>query len=696
MIRVVLVIILLYSCKSLPGKKESHLANASSPYLREHADNPVEWYEWGDEAIEKAKKENKPLLISIGYAACHWCHVMEEESFMDTAVARIMNEQFVNIKVDREERPDIDNIYMNACQLITGSGGWPLNAFALPDGKPFFAGTYYTKQSWTNLLQQISQAFRNKNKVVVQQAEALTQGIAEQELSFLKPDSQSTVITRAGYDALFDSVMKNMDLRNGGLKGSPKFPMPVVSEFLLQYHYLTGNEKALVGVETALAKMATGGINDHVGGGFARYSTDSVWKVPHFEKMLYDNGQLLSLYAHAYQVTKNPWYRQIVNDIAHFISGELLFPGGGFYSSLNADTESGEGYFYSWSYNEFRQITGNTKEGELLTEYFSIIPEGNWENGRNILYAKADPFAFAKERGINFYTLMHAIETGMYRLKIQRNKRSRPSIDTKILASWNAIAMNGYLDAYMATGDTLFFMNASGCARFIEKNMLGKDGHLWRSYKDGKATIDGFLDDYAWTAKAYLALYQVTFDKHWLTLAKSITDYAIKHFYDERSGLFFYTSANASGLVVRKMEVTDNVIPSSNATMAELLHKLGTCLEDKNLLDKSARMLSQIAGKMSTLTSYYAQWCYLAGLFSHGTYEVAIMGKVAIEKNKELQRNYLPNCVFIGATKEENLPLLENKLVDDQTLIYVCTNRVCKRPVSEPEKALEQIHSKKK
>ncbi len=679
---------LLHSCN--PAKEKNHLSHASSPYLQQHADNPVDWYEWGEEAINKAKNENKPLLISIGYSSCHWCHVMEKESFMDTAVAQLMNDNFICIKVDREERPDIDNIYMNACQLLTGSGGWPLNAFALPDGKPFFAGTYYSKQGWINLLKQIAKAYKEKNELVVKQAEALTKGIADEEISFQKSDSGSAVISKTDYQKLFDGVYKKIDTRNGGLSGSPKFPMPAVSEFLLQYHFLTGNKQAFEAATNTLTRMALGGIYDQVGGGFARYSTDSNWRTPHFEKMLYDNGQLISLYAHAYQVTKNDFFKTILAETISFVDRDLTSPEGGFYSSLNADTKDGEGEFYAWKLDEFNKTAG-IESPNMMAEYFNVNPEGNWKKNKNILYASNTPLEFAIARKLVPGDFISSVNIVKKNLLSQRNKRIRPATDTKILTAWNAMMLKGYADAYSATGNEAYLLKALSNAKFLEKNMPGKDGRLYRNYKDEKVSIDAFLDDYAWMARAYIRLYQVTFDKHWLTLAKGITDYALANFFDNESGMFYYTAVNSSNLVVRKMDIADNAIPSSSAIMAGVLFELGIYFDSKEYSGISSRMISNVAGKISEMPAYHAQWCWLAGLFSHGSFEVAIMGKDARKKNLELQKNYLPSCLFMGETDEENLPLLKAKLTHDKTLIYVCTDKVCKLPVEELDRALKQI-----
>lgn len=669
--------------------KKNRLAKASSPYLQAHSDNPVDWYEWSDDAIAIAKKENKPLLISIGYAACHWCHEMEKESFMDTAVARVMNENFICIKVDREERPDVDNVYMNACQLISGNAGWPLNAFALPDGKPFFAGTYYSKSSWLNLLKEISKAYKEKHDIVIKQAEGLTKGIADEQFSLIKPENTNAIISNTGYENLFDSIYTKQDTVNGGLKGSLKFPMPAVTEFLLQYYYFTKNKQALDAATNTLDRMALGGIYDQVGGGFARYSTDNKWHIPHFEKMLYDNGQLISLYAHAYQLTQNEFYKTILTETILFAEKELRSPSGAFFSSLNADTDDGEGEFYAWKEGDFMKAA-NTNQ--LVAEYFNVTSTGNWTKGRNILSSKYTPAQFAELKNKNIQEFTGQLNAAKPSLLKERNKRKKPSVDTKVLTAWNSIMLKGFIDAYTATGEESYLTKALAIAKFIEKNMAEWDGGLKRNFKDGKVSIDAFLDDYAWTALAFIKLYQSSFDVHWLILAKVFTDYAIENFYNKDTGLFYYTESKGTSLVVRNAETDDDAIPSSNSIMANVLYSLGVIYDDSTYSEISKRMVISVSGKLNTFPTYHAQWCSLAGLFANGTYEVVLMGKDAIAKNKELQKKYLPDCVLMGATDKENLPLLESKLAENKTLIYVCTNKVCKRPVEDVASALKQLN----
>ncbi len=672
--------------------KKNRLADASSPYLKEHADNPVDWYEWGDEALTTAKKNNKPLLISIGYAACHWCHEMEKESFMDTAVARAMNENFVCIKVDREERPDIDNIYMNACQLITGgSGGWPLNAFALPDGKPFFAGTYYSKGGWLSLLKEISKAYREKHDLVVKQADGLTKGIADQELAFIKKDRASAFISSKDYVNLFDSIYLKLDTVNGGLKGSPKFPMPSVVGFLLQYYYFTNNKQALNVAITTLDRMALGCIYDQLGGGFARYSTDNEWHIPHFEKMLYDNGQLISLYANAYQLTQNEFYKTILIETISFAERELLSPEGAFYSSLNADTDEGEGTYYAWKENDFMNAVNN--DG-LVAEYFNVRASGNWTKGRNILSPKHTPKQFAQLNNLASVQFIDRLNRSKKHLLEERNKRKKPSVDTKVLAAWNAIMLKGYVDAYTAIRNENYLSRALSIAKFIEKNMMDSGGGLKRNFKDGKSYINGFLEDHAWTALAFIKLYQVSFDIHWLELAKKIADHTIANFFNKENGLFYYTNSNESNLVARKTETNDDVIPSSNSIMANVFYLLGVIYDNSSYSAFPKDMLTSVTNKLNIFPVYHAQWASLAGLFANGTYVIVLMGNDAMQKNKELQEKYLPDCIVMGATDKENLPLLENKLAENKTLIYVCTNKVCKRPVEDVTSALIQIKRK--
>ena len=667
----------------------NRLAQASSPYLKEHADNPVDWYEWGAEALEKAKREGKPLIVSVGYASCHWCHVMEVESFMDTAVARFMNENFVSIKVDREERPDVDQIYISAAQLISGNAGWPLNAFALPDGKPFYAATYFPKDQWLKVLQQVTKAYQEDHDNVLKQAEALTKGIQTYDVIVPVVDNQSQ-INKETYQNIFFSWQPQLDYEYGGLIGSPKFPMPVVWEYLLQNHYLTENRKSLDAVTTTLDAMADGGIYDQLGGGFARYSTDAKWKVPHFEKMLYDNGQLVSLYAHAYQQTKNDKYAVVIHQTLEFIKTELTSPEGGFYSSINADSEEEEGKFYVWTKTEIEQLL-DEKTAAMFVDYFNITDSGNWEDQKNILYRNLSSEKFAMRHSVTTMELEKNLKQAKKSLWKERSKRIHPTLDDKILTSWNALMLSGYVDAYFATGQNQYLEIALKNADFLERKMIGKDGQVWRSYKDGNPSVEGFLDDYAILAKAYLHLYEATFNIHWLEKSYSIAEYAVLHFRDKQSGFFFYTSDESESLIARKMELPDNVIPSSNSIMADVLYRLGLYYDKDSYQEMSEAMVIQVTAELTKNGPYYANWASLVGRMAYQPYEVAIMGEGAIQTAKQMQSAYLPTVVFMGGTME-NLPLLQNKHVKDETIIYVCRNKVCKAPTKDIQSALNQIN----
>lgn len=686
--------VFLISCGNRSGDDgesgaQNRLAASDSPYLREHSDNPVNWYEWGSEALRKAKKENKPLIISIGYASCHWCHVMEEESFMDTAVARVMNENFISIKIDREQRPDIDQIYLNAAQLISGHAGWPLNAFALPDGRPFYAGTYFPKLQWLELLQQVSDAYEKDNPLVIKQAEAVTRGVQNHDL-ITTPSDSVTQVDRRAYMETFDHWSASLDFEEGGLLGEPKFPIPVNWEFLLQYHVLTGNEKALEVVNTTLYRMANGGIYDHLEGGFFRYSTDSEWRVPHFEKMLYDNAQLVSLYAHAYRLTKDPLYKKVAVEILLFVEKNMLAPDGGFYSSLNADSEGEEGKYYIWTKEEVTEILEN-KTAALVSDYYHITDAGNWEDGRNVLYTSGSSSDFAKQHNLTFGEWDEILMNARRDLVGSRNKRVRPSTDDKVLTSWNALMLMGCVDGYLATGDIHYLSIAQKNGLFLKKKMIQRDGALWRNYKDGKASIDGFLDDYALLAQAFIQLYQVTFDIEWLQTARSVTDYALHHFQDPGTGMFHYTSDRSGDLIARKMELTDQVIPSSNSILCGVLFHLGELYQDRSYTVQSKIMLNHILQRQPGSESlYYANWLRQAAWFAYEPYEVAVLGDRAAGVSRRLQENYIPLAVFMGGSVE-NLPLLENKYVDGKTIIYVCRNRVCRLPVEDVEIARGQL-----
>ena len=665
----------------------NRLVNESSPYLLQHAHNPVDWYPWGEEALNKAKEENKLMIVSIGYAACHWCHVMEKESFEDSAVARIMNRDFVSIKVDREERPDVDQIYMDAAQLLTGRGGWPLNAITLPDGRPIFAGTYFPKDNWLNLLSKIQEVYKSEPDKAFRQAEKITEGI--NAIGLVPLIEEEKTHTPEDLEQIFSNWEPIIDYEMGGQKKAPKFPMPIGQEFLLKYAFLTGNESAQKAALLTLDKMAYGGIYDQLGGGFARYSTDIYWKVPHFEKMLYDNAQLVSLYSHAYQLNKKPLYKQIVFETLEFVERELSSPSGAFYSSLDADSEGEEGKFYIWEKSEIDSLLG--EDAGVFNHYYAITREGNWEEGHNILLRETPESEVAEKFGISTEELARQISGSKEKLFKAREARVRPGLDDKALTGWNALMLKGYVDAYRAFNEKAFLDRARLNASFILENVLKEDYRLTRNFKDGKSVINAFLDDYAFTIDAFISLYQATFEEEWLFKAGKILDYTMAHFYNEDNGMFYYTSDLDPALLARKTEVPDNVIPSSNSAMAKNLYVLGQYLYKPAWVDMATQMLNNVKENLAEGGPYYANWAILMSWMIKPPYEVAIVGNDYESIRKEFDRHYLPNVFFMGGAREGQLPLLENKLVNGKTTIYVCQNKSCRLPVTETELALKQI-----
>src|SRR5690242_13519000 len=658
------------------------LINESSPYLLQHANNPVDWHAWNPETLQKAKDEYKMLLISIGYAACHWCHVMEHECFENLQVARVMNENFVCIKVDREERPDVDQVYMNAAYLINGNGGWPLNALAMPDGKPFFAGTYFPRENWIRLLEYFAGIYKNEREKLEEQAEKVSKGIREIEHIPINPAHLD--FDKKDVDEMFSVFENRIDFELGGTKGAMKFPMPSVWEFLLQYHYFSENKKALEAVETTLKKMANGGIYDQLGGGFARYATDSKWHVPHFEKMLYDNGQLVSLYSHAYQLTKNPLYKKVVYETLDFVNRELASPQGGFYSSLDADSEGEEGKYYVWTEKQLKEILQD--DSQLYIDHFGITESGNWEEGKNIPdrnFGKA-PGAVNEQINERLFLLNK-------KLLQERQKRIRPATDDKILVSWNALMSIGFIDAYRAFGEDSFYKIAEKNLQFVIKNLCTEENHLYRNYKNGKPSIHGFLDDYAFLISALISFYQVSFDESYLQKAKALTEYVQFHFFDEQSGMFLYTDNQYHDLIARKMEVTDYVIPSSNSEVAKNLFVLSLYFEESKYEKQARQMIKNVFGDVKKNIGYYSNWAIAANNQIFQMIETAIVGEEVNEKRKQLQQNYLPNVLFSGSVRESALPLLQNKYVEGETMIYVCKNKMCGLPVGDADKALIQI-----
>ena len=658
------------------------LINETSPYLLQHAYNPVNWFAWNEKTLAKAKEEDKMLLISIGYAACHWCHVMEHESFENNEVAKVMNENFICIKVDREERPDLDQVYMNAAYLINGNGGWPLNALAMPDGKPFFAGTYFPKENWIKLLEYFAEIYQNEPQKLEEQSENVSRGI--REIEHLPINTNPVSFNENDLNKMFFLFQKKIDLEHGGTKGGMKFAMPSIWGFLLQYHYFSKNKEALNAVKTTLDNMANGGIYDQVGGGFSRYATDAIWHVPHFEKMLYDNAQLISLYSQAFQATGNALYKKVIYETLEFIHRELTSGEGGFYSSLDADSEGKEGKYYVWSEKEIKEILKS--DASFYLDYFGITNEGNWEDVRNIPDANIGKIDFT----VNEETTQKLISLNQKLFK-EREKRIRPATDDKILTSWNALMAKGFIDAYKTLGEKSFLNSATRNLDFLLKNICAENDSLFRNYKNGKATIHGFLDDYAFFIAALIEYYQVSFNEFYLQKAKALTDYVNLHFFDNESGMFLYTDDQYSNLIARKMEVTDNVIPSSNSEMAKNLFLLSQYFDNKDYKEKSIQMIKNVSDDLVKNLSYYSNWAQAMLSQIYPAIEIAVIGKNWKEKLSLLQKNYLPNTIYCGGENGGTLSLLENKLVEGTTMIYVCKNKSCHLPVENVDDALNQI-----
>ncbi len=681
----VVVAIMGMACRGVPDN--NRLAASVSPYLREHADNPVDWYEWGNEALNRAQTEDKPLLISIGYASCHWCHRMEEESFMDTAVARLMNENFICIKVDREERPDIDNLYMHACQLLNnGQAGWPLNAFALPDGKPFFAGTYFSKENWMGLLKRVNEMYRTKRAKVNLQASSLTFGIADNDSLFMLPAPHKE-LKQSLYRDFFESAVATVDTVHAGIKGNQKFPVPVLWDFFLQYHYYSKEPAALQTAAQALDKMAASGLYDWVGGGFFRYATDSVWMVPHFEKMLNDNAQLVSLYSNAYKLTQKPRYRQVAEETLGWIEKELSAGQGGYFSSLGADTKEGEGAYYLLKAGEPEKILGSLPALQPMVKWHSLNQEG--VNGQ-LSYLYQSPAEVSLVKNVPVKQLESALSLARQKMQVARDQKEKPPVDNKIIVSWNALLLQAYADAYTAFGSAKYLQHALELGRFVEKNMMNPDGTLKRIYAQGRATGQAFLDDYAYLGKGFIRLYEISFNVHWLEMADKLTEAAISNFFDTATGNFFYTPSASDGLAIRKVEWLNNVMPASNAVMGDVLLYLGVMFQKNDYLEKSSGLLRNVSSGMPEYSTASPAWGILAGRHLNTYREVAIAGTDAMQLNLGLQAQYLPDCIFMGGQKED-LPLMKGKLPSAGSLIYVCTDRMCKRPVQTVSEALEEL-----
>lgn len=668
------------------------LINETSPYLLQHAHNPVNWNPWNSKTLELAKSNNKLLLISVGYAACHWCHVMEHESFEDTLVAKIMNEHFINVKVDREERPDIDQVYMNAVQLMTGSGGWPMNVIALPDGRPFWGGTYFRKEQWMDALNQIAKLFEENPNKIYEFTDKLEQGIKSMDMIILntnKPVFETKFIEEA-----VKKWTTQFDYKDGGMNRAPKFMMPINYHFLLRYAYQNNDKELQNYVNLTLTKMAYGGVFDQIGGGFSRYSVDTKWHVPHFEKMLYDNGQLVSLYSDAYLITKNDIYKDIVTQTLEYIKRDMTIPNGAFYSSLDADSNNiegklEEGSYYVWQKEALKNIL--KEDYQMFSDYYNVNDFGFWEHNNYVLIRKEDDVEFIKKYQIDKEQLILKKKNWKAILLEERDKRAKPRLDDKTLTSWNALMLKGYVDAYRVFGDKNYLDAAEKNASFIINNQLREDGGLNHNYKKNKSTINGYLEDYATVIDAFITLYENTLNETWLVTARNLANYTFDHFFDETHHMFYFTSNQDDALVSRNMEYRDNVIPASNSIMAKNLFKLSHYFDNDHFRKTAVIMLNNVIPEIQDYASGYSNWLDLMLNYTNPFYEVAIVGNEASGKISELNKNYIPNKIIAGSISENNLPLLANRYLPDQTLIYVCIDNACKLPVSKVDDAIKLI-----
>ncbi len=687
-----MVIFISCSNKSQNTKHKftNDLLKETSPYLLQHAHNPVNWKAWNEETLSAAKKENKLIVISVGYAACHWCHVMEQESFEDSIVAQKMNTKFINIKVDREERPDIDKVYMKAVQLMSGSGGWPLNVIALPDGRPVFGGTYFPKKQWLDILEQISERFKNKPEDLYAFADKLEEGIKGLDLIHLNTDK--AVFTKSFIKDEVEKWSTSFDVKFGGADTSIKFMMPNSSQFLMRYAYQNEDEELMKHIENTLHKMAFGGVYDQLNGGFSRYSTDKKWHIPHFEKMLYDNAQLVSLYSKAYQITKNETYKEVVFETLEFVKNELTSPEGMFYSSLDADSYNEEnvleeGAYYSWKKSVLKTLLKD--DFELFSKYYNINNFGLWEEGKYVFIKSVDDVTFSAENKITISKLKELKISWKKTLSEKQNERKKPRLDDKSLTSWNALMIKGYLDAYSVFNEKSFLDAALKTAHFMLKNQMSEDGKLYHNYKKGNSTINGYLEDYATTSEAFIKMYKVTSDEVWLQKAQELTKYAIDNFYNENSKMFYFTSKKDDPLIAKTVEYQDNVVSSSNSMMAKNLFELSHYTSNKNYLETATSMLNNIKPKIVGNAAYFSNWLDVMLNYTNPYYEVVVVGKDAKQKIKELNKTYLPNILISYSDKESNLPLLENRFTENETYIYVCINNTCRLPVKTISKTLK-------
>ncbi|MBP6004613.1 MAG: thioredoxin domain-containing protein [Pyrinomonadaceae bacterium] len=652
----------------------------TSPYLLQHAHNPVDWYPWGDEAFERARAEDKPVIVSIGYSACHWCHVMEHESFEDEAVAAVMNEHFINVKVDMEERPDVDQIYMNFVQMTTGRGGWPMNVFLTPDKRPFYGGTYFPPQprygmpSWHQILISIAEAYREKRDELEESANRIVAELNRLSTAEIIPGGVSADLL----ETAFNSFTRTFDTVNGGFGGAPKFPPAMSLEFLLRYHKRTGDGKALAIVEYTLGKMARGGIYDQLGGGFHRYAVDAIWLVPHFEKMLYDNAQLIRVYLHAFQVTGNEFYKRIAVETLEYVRREMLDASGGFYSTQDADSEGEEGKFFVWTPEEIAEILGKGN-AEAFCSYYDVTASGNFE-GHNILNIK-DKVAVPSRPD--------ALDEWRTKLFAEREKRIKPGRDEKVLTAWNGLMLAAFADAAAVLGDEDYLAIAKQNADFILEE-LQVDGRLLRTWKDGKAKLNGYVEDHANVADGLIVLFQATGEVRYLSEARRLADVMITEFWDGDNGGFFFTSNDHEELIVRNKDFYDNATPSGNSVAADVMLRLAKLTGDDMYERFAVTILRLAASNLRRHPQGFGRALSAMEFYLAATKEVVVIGPKGNELERRVLERYLPDAVIVLSDNADAdsavLPLLaDRRMTDGQATAYVCENFVCSRPVTKSE-----------
>jgi uncharacterized protein YyaL (SSP411 family) len=682
------------STDSAQKKFSNRLINESSPYLLQHAHNPVDWYPWGEEALQKARAENKIILISIGYSACHWCHVMERESFEDDSVAKLMNENFINVKIDREERPDLDHIYMDAVQAITGSGGWPLNVFLTPETRPFYGGTYfppvkaYNRSSWTEVLLAVKQAWAERKDEINGQAESLTEHLQKSNSfgQFGKakdPGSAGDLSLKEQADLIFKNIMKTADTEWGGFGRAPKFPQTSTIQYLLQYYHFTGNMEALAHARLSIDKMIEGGIYDHVGGGMARYSTDTEWLVPHFEKMLYDNALLINILADAYQVTKDNSYKKAIRKTIQFVESELLNADGGFCSALDADSEGEEGKYYVWSKKEIDALL--KEDSGIFCDFFNISDNGNWE-GKNILRVFKKIGLFATENNLDLQVFEDRMNACLKVLFKERSRRIRPLLDDKILLGWNALMITALCKAAAALNDDGYKKLAQKSFDFLWTRFKKHDEEIGfhHTYKNNIARYPAFLDDYAYFIQSCISLQEITSDCNYLIRSKQLATYVLENFAEENTGYFFFTSKAQTDVIVRKKEVYDGATPSGNSIMADNFLYLATVFDNKEWKELAEKMLNTLNTAIVNYPTSFANWAILILKQLYGVNEIVITGSGYEESRDLLMAHYIPNKIVQCSESEgTEFPLLKGKKYQSSPSFYLCKNYHCLPPVKD-------------